>query len=371
MNPFGYCISTPYGDKPLVEEEIRDPRLIKKLDNYSFRSEKYKRANQKYGYLTQFLKSPKLKINEAGAYGWLNDKYTADSSAYKRNQILIHRIKNSDYHFSLADHGDRFYSSVGMMNKELRPFLSWEQKRFVEVDISSCLFSTGGCLFNENFWDTDGSKVDFTFKNVCPEVYRIFDEASMCSDYPCNTDSIYSYISTYSIMVGKSMESEYSRVFKDMRLYFDLVSGGQFYDYMRHLFSSECHPKYRDRREVKRELLIVVNCKNNRINVKSDDWVINPSKIFQQEFPSVYWLFHCLKMIDNAHAAWLFHSIESWLVLKVISKRFIKKKPGVPIITIHDCIATTEGNEDHLHEIMRDELKRYIGFEPTLKIKHW
>ena len=48
-----------------------------------------------------------------------------------------------------------------------------------------------------------------------------------------------------------------------------------------------------------------------------------------------------------------------------------RENPKIPLITVHDSIATTAENVEYLKSIIEEELEKAIGFKPKLAIEFW
>ena len=95
------------------------------------------------------------------------------------------------------------------------------------------------------------------------------------------------------------------------------------------------------------------------------------TELFRTLFSTIFDLFSRIKAREHNTLAILLQNIESQAILHLICARIAKEKPTLPIFTIHDSIVTTAGNEQIVHDIMRQELKDITGLVPTLKIEHW
>ncbi len=58
-------------------------------------------------------------------------------------------------------------------------------------------------------------------------------------------------------------------------------------------------------------------------------------------------------------------------MLQAVTKRIAKERPRLPIYTIHDSIATTEGNEYYVKRILEEKLQAAIGYLPKLSTELW
>jgi hypothetical protein len=94
-------------------------------------------------------------------------------------------------------------------------------------------------------------------------------------------------------------------------------------------------------------------------------------RTFKEQFPDVYFLFNHIKKHEKNRLSLLLQSIESTVFLLLITKRFSKLMPKLPIFSIHDGIATTDDGLTVLEEIMREELTNCAGVPPSLKVENW
>jgi hypothetical protein len=85
----------------------------------------------------------------------------------------------------------------------------------------------------------------------------------------------------------------------------------------------------------------------------------------------VYELFSFIKKSDKTNLPRLLQRLESYLILLGITKRIARERPKMPIFTIHDSIVTTEGNEEYVKQVMKNEMHMAIGIAPTLSTEVW
>lgn len=148
-----------------------------------------------------------------------------------------------------------------------------------------------------------------------------------------------------------------------------LASEGAFYEGMLEQCKSQLDllPGGRELdRNYMKVMMFQVLFSDNRFFAQDDAL---PKRIFQQMFPGVYEVVKFWKPSKHSELlASALQSLESYLIIDVISKRFTKEFPGIPIFTIHDCLVTTEGHEHHLKRIMEEELTFHIGLPPSIKL---
>ena len=63
--------------------------------------------------------------------------------------------------------------------------------------------------------------------------------------------------------------------------------------------------------------------------------------------------------------------MESKLILDKCCGRITKERPDLFIITIHDSIVTTKGNEEYIKQVIEEEALNYIGNKPKVEFEYW
>lgn len=158
---------------------------------------------------------------------------------------------------------------------------------------------------------------------------------------------------------------------QEVDLFMELVSGGKFYEGMiQHLGLDASTPKLKKlaREKAKIMMFMVLFSDNRFIGLKEAE----PKRLFKKHFPTIYELIKFWKPSKNSELlATTLQSMESYLFIDVIARRFTKEHPGVPIFTIHDCLVTTEGHEYFLKRILEEELTYHIGVAPSIKLERW
>lgn len=125
--------------------------------------------------------------------------------------------------------------------------------------------------------------------------------------------------------------------------------------------------EYVDRKAIKEAVFTVLFTSNHFLGQEE----AKPKKLFKQLFPIVYKVLAHLKRKDKTLLACLLQRIEAHLILNVITKRIAQERPNLMISSIHDSIITTEGDEKYVESVMQEELTKYIGMTPTLKLDYW
>ena len=94
-------------------------------------------------------------------------------------------------------------------------------------------------------------------------------------------------------------------------------------------------------------------------------------QFFKEVYPNVYEVFKIIKSKKKEVLPILLQAIEAELVLNRIVPRITKERPYLPIFTLHDSVVTTQGNEEYIKQIILEESKKMLGFEPKLKKEDW
>jgi hypothetical protein len=162
----------------------------------------------------------------------------------------------------------------------------------------------------------------------------------------------------------KSAEMQAS---SDLQRFATLVRQGVFYEYLADEIGKELGVGYSDRKTVKGAVFQVLFTDNRFLGQAE----AKPKKIFKERFPDVYHLFAQIKKQDKTNLPRLLQRIESHLMLLTIAKRIADERPELPILTIHDSIVTTVGNEQYVQSVLKEELAKAIGGPPQTSIEYW
>ena len=107
--------------------------------------------------------------------------------------------------------------------------------------------------------------------------------------------------------------------------------------------------------------------RNNYMGQKNAE----PKRRFKEVFPRTYEVFRILKLCNHTALSRILQRIESNIIINGVVPRIAREKPDLPIFTIHDSIATTEGNEGYIADIIRQEVFRLTGLQAKLGMEHF
>jgi hypothetical protein len=302
---------------------------------------------QKYHYLVQWF-NPYLKIDSEKAIDCALDIYNRQKEEneeralqnLKRNLINIDRINNQDYMLKVDDTVGRFHSNITLLKSELRQFLTYDGQPLVSLDIVNAMPYFSTILFNPEFWKPATQSnlpiTFFTIKNRSSHNFN-FDWSHLIR--------IVSYFKENNC--------------QDVARYRQLVSTGQFYEYLQQKVSETLKEDV-TRKSIKREILMAFNSANSyKTPVKS---------IIKSEFPNVFKLFEIIKEDDKSNLSHILLNLEALLILNRISKEIYRCSPSLPIFSIHDCLCSISTNTGILTEFVCRELTHAFSTCNCLKI---
>ena len=302
--------------------------------------------------LNRKLENPNLRDYDTKAKQYKNP-YTQ----YNCSALNIDRILNGDFLLSVDPNVQRLHSTLSNLKSEIRNCITYNGEYLVSVDMknSQPYISTG--ILKSSFWDL-GPKI---CTNYILEGYLGINSISksLLKEIFPNDKEYNSFI-----MLSKSAESKDS---SDLQRYATLVQQGLFYEYLADEIGQELGIDYSDRKKVKAAVFQVLFTDNRFLG--QDE--AKPKKIFKDRFPDVYALFALIKRHDKTYLPRLLQRIESHLMLLVVAKRIAKERPALPILTIHDSIVTTVGNEEYVQSVLQEEMAKAIGFPPKLSLEYW
>lgn len=355
---FSYKLSPYYVKKNLIVHTITDHNLIKKI-NSKIAVKIVKKVPQKYAFLKGYLDSKNLTIhlNEAMIH---NNQLLATNNNYSKyllNMIELLKLQNGKFFMCHNPKTDgRIHSNITTSPKELRKFIRYQGKIIAEVDISA---SVPTFLY-------------FILKNIKNDNKHINNIINSKTTY-------YNHY-----MLAKNAVSI---DFKEIERFGKLILTGEFYQsltdgfisldptdkvrkpntYLIKAFESMFERKYNGNPDdlnkvVKKNILSMMNSKSSQYK--------NEQAVFKNHFPSIHKFITELKKENHRSFSYMMLQIESYFMLNIVARKlnkYFNKK--VPILTLHDCILSTEENVTIVKNFMETTFNTELGFTPMLKAK--
>jgi hypothetical protein len=401
-----YKVDTGAGDGYCMEYGIAE--TIGMVHSFIPTGERMKRE-RKYPHLRSFLNAG-LTIDRKEAESLLNLIYSPDEVHKKRVQLLLVDSINANVHNFIVDEtGKRLHTYIVSLKSELRSLLRYEGQILVKVDVKN----SQPYLMNYLIKCLEKSTA-FAFSSISSEVHQ---KSTLFKSI--NSDII-EYINTTEVATGITDPLHIVSVFErlsylfpkflcspwyssindchanltnsiDVQFFKFLVSTGKFYEAMDELMLSDkidiCEegtPQEARRKFIKRKCLSLFFSSNkfqhangyykNGKFIEADKAAIAVKKAFGCYFPNVYGIIKIINQGPKGNKgpkglAGILQRIESTIVLRLICERIRKERPTQPIWTIHDCIMTTEGNQEYIHRVMQEEFTKVIEVAPILSIE--
>jgi hypothetical protein len=302
---------------------------------------------------------------------------------------LVSQINIKPLAFINDESGHRLHTPITRLPKYLRKYLSYDNKPLISLDIkNSQPYLSLQILNGEFFKKTQGKKNNKLNKGrslLCTLSAETIENIEDSSLRNYINDVLSGELYDRFVNVAKNDPLYYSKrnkIKKDFLL--------ALYDIPREMPSSrtkrfiEAYPmpfeNFNSFKQIetgtlrKRRLYSKENRKDRFLESKfdpndSDALALNKvNAVLGLNKPEIDY-----KLVDEGYArlACILQRLESYLVLDVVCKRIQIEKPKVPLVTVHDSIATTEENVNYVEGLIKEELKKAIGFEPKIEKEPW
>ena len=317
---------------------------------------KNKATEKKYPHLTKWF-NEKLRIDARSANLKLNELYPVQTGGIRgtkkgnasrhtkrvKSLYSINRLEHHNYYYNVDDFGGRFHSNLTNIKKELRNYITYDGKRLVNIDIkcSQPFFST--LLFNPAFYEEKS------------EIFSIWDIHTLCPllfGKSCKSE-----FASFVIMLGKTLQYTDKEGVKEFA---EMVNSEDFY---KRIFTKIYPDKTFDRPNAKLMILVYFFSKNrSKAKIRMD---------FKNALPEVHDLYASIKKKNHRALSHILQRIESEIMIQRVVKRISIEKPELPIFTIHDSVATVQGNEHYVSEIIAEEVFKVTGLNVKLGLEYW
>ena len=361
---FGYCLSIKNEGGHIKAIPIKDPIARKNIKKeHEGKRKTTVTTGKKYHYLTKWFNT-QLKIDGERARQKLDELFPQLTGAIRgtkkgnpsrttklyKSLIAIEKFEKQQFYTSVDDNIGRFHSNIANIKKELRAFITYNGQKLVNIDIknSQPLFST--LLLTRAFYKNSSKSIN---------IYRLPSVLTLINTNKSIINNTISIIDHY-IMIVESSKTQYSKGFKK---YNTLVNSGDFYKKISGLIAPN-NPF--NKAEMKTMMFMVFFSSNRFIGQPQAHF----KRLFKAYFPEVYKVFALLKKKNHAALSHILQRIESNVIVELAAKRLSQESPHLPIFTVHDSIATTEGNEVYVSKVIREEIFKFTGLNAKLGIEY-
>jgi hypothetical protein len=357
---FSYQLPPFYSNKKLKIYIITDLSLIKKI-KLKLGIKIQPSVRKHYPFLTTYLDPKKITVLLLDALKH-NEGLFLENSDYRKyllNASKILKMNNGEFYMTHKPETDgRIHSSLSGFPREFRKLMRYENKVLAEIDISA---------------------------SVPTFLYFILSNLNNNNIHLNNIINNTKYYYTYYMLVknrvalcSKELERFYAQI-KEGSLYETFVEG--FHTI--HLSDTRLKPDEYLLAAVEKEFnrpfdgdmadLIKVVKTNmlSMLNAKPNTY-INEKAVFQSHFPKMHLFIMELKKKNHSFFSNLTLQTESYFMLNIIARKLNKDfRKKIPILTLHDCIVTTEDKVGILKTFMETTFLEELGFVPMLKSKLW
>ena len=325
-------------------------------------------TKKKYPYLTKWFDN-RLKIDSVKASAEINKLFPVQTGPIRgklkgkpsvfnmriKAIYSLNRFSKQLFYFSVDDNVGRFHSNLANIKRELRNFITYDGHKLVNVDIKNSQPLLSTLLFNPKFYDKDERLSIYNFKKGSSSLFSSSNSPSPSNVFTSSSSS------SSAIMLGKTLQNTAN---KEYREYIDMVNSGDFYKKLHDkIYSQLPYNKAK-----MKEILFTVFFSNNKFIGQPE---AQSKRDFKKAFPEVYEVFKVIKKNKHQTLARLLQRIESDIIIRNASKRISIEKPNLPIFTIHDSIATIQGNENYISDIIKEEVFQLTGLNAKIGLEYW
>lgn len=262
------------------------------------------------------------------------------------HRTAIEMIASGHVEFSFCIYG-RVHSLVTRLARELRNYLRIGGEAMVNLDVkcSQPLLVAKMLLANKHTTQQPHNPTNHPIHHTPnPPPHN----------HPTDTVCISDTKQTQSLSHA-CVSSDLSAHQPEETLFYELCLKGELYEYMMEQSGMQHMP----RKKFKKRFFC---------DVLYDEYYADRPmmRVFQSLFPNVARFIRDEKRGDYRHFSWKMQKLESDIIIGTVVRRLMDEYPHVPLITVHDSIATTPQYADLVRTVMLEE----IG-GPTIEVEPW
>lgn len=357
---FSYILSPFYDNKKLKIYIITDPNSIKKI-RIKFALKIQPTVKKHYPFLTSYLDPKKITVLLSEALNHNEHLYLENSNyqKYLLNASKILKMNNGEFYMTHKPETDgRIHTSLSGFPKEFRKFLRYENSVLAEIDISASvptfLFFILSNLNNNNCHLNTIINSTKTYYNHYMLVKK---RVALCSKE----------LEQFQTQIGEgSLYENFVEGFHTIHLFDERLKPDEYLlSAVEKKFNRKFDGDIDDLiKVVKTNMLSMLNAKPNTF--------VNEKAVFQSYFPKMHLFIMELKKTNHRFYSYLTLQTESYFMLNIIARQLNKDfRKKIPLLTLHDCIVTTEDKANFVKTFMETTFLEELGFLPMLKSKRW
>jgi hypothetical protein len=341
---------------PVVDFKVKQ----KKKAELQIEEKEREKTVIKHKHLTKWFNS-KLEIDTESAIKMIEEMYTEQTGGIKgirkgkpsdwakryKAIYAINKFANQEFYYSVDNNVGRFHSNLTNIKREIRNFITYDGQKLVNVDIKNSQPLLSTLLLHKSFYQNQSELLNFfTFPTflqlLLPPSFKTI------SNHTTNTTII---------MLVERLKKLTDKGFGEYENY---VHSGVFYKKL----AVTMYPRQPYDKQAMKEMVFTIFFSNNRLITQS-------KKDFKAHFSNVYEVFRLIKVKNHRALAHLLQRIESNIMIETVASRIAKERPNLPFFTIHDSIATTDGNEDYVANIVVEEALKLTKLSVKVGFEYW
>lgn len=313
-----------------------------------FRLKRMLKAQDSSAHLTKWLnKSHLFEIDFQSAEKYISITYSG-SKIDKRNcrQMIIDKIRYNNMTYSREGKDNRLHSLLTSITKDLRPFIKYNNKSLISLDISASQpFILAAIINNILNPQLETSHTNNSISTLSPSI--MFNPKGKSKGL--------------EVFINKVLSGDFYSSFGDT-----LYKSGLLYSNVDDIYLLEkgSSESFMSRRDAAKKAIM-------RILYSSTDNYESIVKVLNETYPEVGEILKQLKTKNKSEFPILMQNIEASFVLDYCTKEIAMKYPEMPLFTIHDSIITTEDYIKVLEDEFYDKLKNFFNIYPRLKKEYW
>jgi len=359
VKSMGYVINHLDYNSEIVEIEIKDFVIRRNRSKKNKVLEQEMKATcAQYSYLTKWF-NDKLKIEAEGANEKIEELFPEPKGGIKGTRrgkaskatkkysakLAVKKIVGGDFYYKVDDNVGRFHSNLTNIKKELRHYITYDGETLVNVDIKNSQPLLSSILFDPSF-----------YSQTKPRYINLYNIPSSF-EYLTNNNK-YTYLHTI-IMLVKTLQKLDK---EEVKQYLSMAKSGNFYEKL----SKAMYPKQAFDKARMKELTYKVFFSSNKSVLGMNNWT---KRQFRMKFKNIYKMFAAIKRKNHRALSHILQRIESEIMIQNVCKRISIEHPTLPIFTIHDSVLTTDGNQEYVAKIIKEEAFKITGLKVSLGIE--
>lgn len=355
----GYVLNKLHYDAEIQQILVQDSVVrIKRAKKNRALEQEMKTTRTKHTFLTKWF-NDKLQIDAEGAYAKIEELFpkptgaiygTAKGKASNTTKkysakLAVQKLATGNFYYKIDENVGRFHSNLTNIKKELRNYITYDGMPLVNIDIKNSQPLLSSILLDPSFYTTKPRYINI---HQLPSSFNLLT----------NNKHKHTYTDTIIILVKVLQSID----IKEVSSYSSMAKSGDFYQQL----SKVMYPRrIFDKAEMKK-LTYTVFFSNNR-SIQGMHYA--SKRDFRKIFPDVYKVFSTIKRKNHRALSHILQRIESEIMIQRVCQRISKEQPKLPIFTIHDSIVTTDGNQDYVSKVIKEEAYKLTGLKVSLGIE--